>query len=61
MFDALAGDPEIYCRDCAGEHLLVCRECSLRYAATDGGVCSRCAAREYETQEEGREYAWCGV
>jgi len=58
MFDALRGDAGIYCRDCAGRHLLVCRECSVRYAESDEGVCSRCAAREHE---EGQEHAWYGA
>ena len=58
MFDAPVGDRDVYCRDCAGRHLLVCRECSVRYADA-GGVCSRCAARE--SVEEDVEHACCGV
>jgi hypothetical protein len=35
----------MYCRGCAEQHLVVCRECSGRY--TVDGICEECTAREY--------------
>ena len=39
----LHGTP--YCSECAGRHLLACRECSSRYTVT--GLCEECVAKEY--------------
>lgn len=36
---------EVYCGDCLGEQLLLCRECSGRY--TLNGMCGECMAKEY--------------
>ena len=36
---------EVYCRTCLEEHVMVCRECSVRF--TSDGICEECASREY--------------
>lgn len=53
MFDGL----EVYCRDCAGRHLMICCECSVRYAHAGLGVCSRCAERVIREEA----HVWCSA
>jgi len=48
---------ELYCRECADEHLFLCRECSGCYTVAEQGICARCAAREYAAIGE-QALAW---
>jgi hypothetical protein len=38
---------EVYCRSCLEAHLWLCRECSGRYTADPGKICSECNAGMY--------------
>ena len=47
-FHSMADEPlhsEVLCRACMEAHLVLCRECSVRYTAD--GLCESCAGRAY--------------